>query len=463
MGSNETLIMYFSTGDVISIEKDYKCVEIVIDGGESTTSFHMAKCESPLKKLRVTATHKLEFSFDGQEKARRFRCINNKDGTVSFQSVIAKKMLALTEDGFSLMTSVDEGDEYGEECEHINSIKFSVKVLVRGANFVVMDDFTHHKHRSVTWSREAGMESLEGQRPRLESNEWKDALCMSIFYKKGFLHLPCVVNSNHIDACIQLINHHLGKPLDAGGTQQGMGKLPGGLSNHKTIQALLTDPNLLTILEAFFHKDGLVLDNQSAQIALRFPEMTGGRFRGTNKSINEKTSSNTSAASSTPITLASHPWHTDGSRQGRLHPFSLLVGVALSDHTAPLSGNLLVWPQTHRAVHTSVVDSGAIDMPAFASALEAEFGVGKRELGEPFSVPCRKGDVVVLHPDLVHEGGPNISSDIRYMVYFRIKNGRWNSNASSWAELTQEYRQDMYVDLPGVIDKHELKNEYEDK
>ena len=44
-------------------------------------------------------------------------------------------------------------------------------------------------------------------------------------------------------------------------------------------------------------------------------------------------------------------WHTDGLRQGRMHSFTLLVGVALSPMTVPNTGNLCVWPGSHKKIH----------------------------------------------------------------------------------------------------------------
>lgn len=37
-------------------------------------------------------------------------------------------------------------------------------------------------------------------------------------------------------------------------------------------------------------------------------------------------------------------------------------------------------------------------------------------LGSPLSVLCKAGDVLLVHPDTPHAGGPNYSPNIRYMV-----------------------------------------------
>ena len=54
---------------------------------------------------------------------------------------------------------------------------------------------------------------------------------------------------------------------------------------------------------------------------------------------------------------------------------------------------------------------------------------------------------MLLHPDLAHAGGPNLSDGIRYAVYFRLRRADWAE--ASGAEL---HRGDMWSDLPGVRD-----------
>jgi ectoine hydroxylase-related dioxygenase (phytanoyl-CoA dioxygenase family) len=71
-------------------------------------------------------------------------------------------------------------------------------------------------------------------------------------------------------------------------------------------------------------------------------------------------------------------------------PYRIVIGVALS---ASLAGNgaLLVWPFDRR---------------------------------DPELVELARGDVVVMHPQLQHTGGRNVSGTIRYAVYFRFLDDR---------------------------------------
>ena len=248
------------------------------------------------------------------------------------------------------------------------------------------------------------------------------------------------VDKNRIAACRKAIHHWLGREggMVRGGTQEGFLKPSGDLSNHKSVRGLLASPQLCEVLDYLFGGiDRVDLSNQSGQVALRFPENVSPPF------------SSSSLSTSTP-----EQWHTDGHRQGRMHPFSCLLGVCLQDITEPWSGNLWVWPKSHRAIHPFVTQPhGFIDMDALAAA---------GPLREPVQLTLRMGDVIILHPDTAHTGGPNLGSEIRYMVYSRIKHkhavrsggcgegGPRPISSLSWEEISARHRDDMYFDLPGV-------------
>ena len=40
-------------------------------------------------------------------------------------------------------------------------------------------------------------------------------------------------------------------------------------------------------------------------------------------------------------------------------------------------------------------------------------------------------DIVLLHPETAHEGGPNLSSNIRSMIYFRLRSTTLHSQISA--------------------------------
>ena len=53
-------------------------------------------------------------------------------------------------------------------------------------------------------------------------------------------------------------------------------------------------------------------------------------------------------------------------------------------------------------------------------------------------------DVVILHPDTAHTGGPNYSASIRSMVYFRIRH-------KNLTDMQEGFVDNMYIDLPGLL------------
>ena len=127
--------------------------------------------------------------------------------------------------------------------------------------------------------------------------------------------------------------------------------------------------------------------------------------------------------------------HIDHHRRGAERPdsYSLLIAVLLTDQPRANEGNVWVWPGTHLLHGEYLAAYGP-------SALLATAGKIKQArpnlpLPRPVSVCGCAGDVVVVHPLLGHETGPNWGEHARLAVYFRL---RRTDHESRWEEcLTQ--------------------------
>ncbi|CAE8604088.1 unnamed protein product, partial [Polarella glacialis] len=203
-------------------------------------------------------------------------------------------------------------------------------------------------------------------------------------------------------------------------------------------------------------------------------------------------------------------------RQCSRHPFSLLVGVALTDsehderptkedlgrrkHISDfrhlgqgvrvlicgskasegedvLSGNLCVWPGSHidlrRPPGIRICDRNA-DIPSLlalgaplagyeglgqesypqSDALSAAAARGPGYFGRPVPLKLRAGDCVILHPHTAHAAAPRyIPVGIRAMAYFRL-HPRAASDASKDDEdkADEETCAQVFFDLPAVAD-----------
>lgn len=165
-----------------------------------------------------------------------------------------------------------------------------------------------------------------------------------------------------------------------------------------------------------------------AQVALRFPGVRDDLVAG-------------GAAVRSRVT--GRDWHTDGLRQGKKHPFTLLIGVALSDTAEQDQGNLCVWPGSHYFAQAS----SRWPDGRFLRARGWERTDGPLpDIGEPLQLRLRAGDVMLAHSELAHCGGPLLGPDIRYMVYFRAKH-------RAWRQMREQGRfvDDMWCDLGGLI------------
>ena len=91
--------------------------------------------------------------------------------------------------------------------------------------------------------------------------------------------------------------------------------------------------------------------------------------------------------------------------------FTLLAGVFVTDQTAADSGNLWVWPGTHRT-HAEYFRERGVEM--FCAYPDIN-------LPEPEQVMARAGDLLLAHYLLGHNIGGNFASDrIRRMLYYRL-------------------------------------------
>jgi hypothetical protein len=112
-----------------------------------------------------------------------------------------------------------------------------------------------------------------------------------------------------------------------------------------------------------------------------------------------------------------------------LSTFTVLVGVFLTDVLTDYSGNLTVWPGSHRALEAYFRQRGP------AAMFE---GMPAVTLGDPVQLICTAGDVVLCHYQLAHASVANMAAAVdRIAVYFRlwltdIGDRRWRLLTHIW-------------------------------
>ncbi|KAG7391319.1 hypothetical protein PHYPSEUDO_005268 [Phytophthora pseudosyringae] len=241
------------------------------------------------------------------------------------------------------------------------------------------------------------------------------------FMQNGYLQIRGAVPLPLANAVLRRVNHDLGIPGNMiNGGVEGAIKLAGNTSNSDAVLDLYYLSDVCNYVEALVGVDQVV-PPQGAQIALRFPELGESRE---------------------PLGTE---WHTDGMRQGRLHPFTLLAGIALSNVSEPLCGNLTVFPGSHVSLQSRLTADGKLhghDDECYKA--DSVWGDGTLpDLGTPVQLLTSRGDLVLAHPNLAHRGGLNFSPDIRYQVYFRIKHKRFD-------ELQEQSTSGLWADLQGL-------------
>jgi Phytanoyl-CoA dioxygenase (PhyH) len=109
--------------------------------------------------------------------------------------------------------------------------------------------------------------------------------------------------------------------------------------------------------------------------------------------------------------------HLDGYQEGVQEPgtFTMLAGLLMTEQSVENSGNLWVWPGTHRTHAALFRERGPVAFMEYK-------GYPQIELPEPVQVLGGPGDVLLAHYMLGHNIGGNYASDrVRQAVYFRLR------------------------------------------
>jgi hypothetical protein len=131
--------------------------------------------------------------------------------------------------------------------------------------------------------------------------------------------------------------------------------------------------------------------------------------------------------------------HLDGYHDPeRPYPFTLLAGIFLSDERQPGSGNLWVWPGSHRS-HAELFRSDGV-MALMPSGGHSTLLDPPLSLGDPTPILAKRGDLLLAHYLLGHNSGGNTTSRTRRAIYYRLStadhNDRW---AAALADPFLEY------------------------
>lgn len=411
------MVIKLETGAVVQVthassKQQFQALIETKSDATAATQLSFCALDRPYEKLRVALTGHVgwaiaatkfasfQLEFDGQDSASclvRFRSLAhqkkaNRDGTVGWYLGVQD----VRSDELALI-----GDASGASEQSL----FLLDVVSVRAAFALDATrmvFHHDQHQIV---------SKLSQSQRVS------------FMRNGYLQIRDAVPMKLVNAALRRINHELGVPgrmIDGG--VEGAAKLAGNTSNCDAILNLFNLSDARSYAESLIGP-GRVAAPLGAQIALRFPEL------------------------GEPREPLGTEWHTDGMRQGLLHPFSLLVGVTLSDVREPNAGNLTVFPESHINLQHLLRENGMLDGYADQCVkAESVWGEGTLpDLGTPVQLLASRGDIVLAHPNLAHRGGLNFSPDVRYQIYFRLKHVEYTA-------LQPQAHENLWIDLEGLHD-----------
>lgn len=193
-------------------------------------------------------------------------------------------------------------------------------------------------------------------------------------------------------------------------------------------EELVEDPRLLRLAtnpDVWSHVRSLLGERRvgrstDCQIALRFP-----RPEGTSRTLDA------------PHLDGYHTPDNGLPDDGVVYNFTLLLGMMLSVVDGPMSGNFTVWPGTHVQLERHFRDHGV------HSLTRGDVAASGIHLPRPVPITGRPGDIILVHYQLAHAASPNLSSDIRYMCFFRL-------SARGLAGHRVESMLDIWKDWPAL-------------
>jgi len=245
------------------------------------------------------------------------------------------------------------------------------------------------------------------------------------YARDGIVVLPSAVGKQAVDAARRAVNVRLSQLVSSSAPRADDG---GAAITHDTgtqfaFADLIAAPRLHS---ALFSLIGDHSPRGAGQIAVNFPS------RGQSQE---------------------EAWHVDGMRDGKLHPFTVLVCVALNDQSEDI-GNFRVAKGSHVPITRATAEyyrtTGRFD-----NALDGEsFATWKEQHGalprfEPQPVLLRPGDAAIVHSKVAHRRGHNLSPDVRYLAIFRVRALAHDTQSSE--QLAELFPTALYPGLAGLV------------
>lgn len=147
-------------------------------------------------------------------------------------------------------------------------------------------------------------------------------------------------------------------------------------------------------------------------------------------------------------------WKIDGlpapASSGQEHfirNYSLLVAVFLSDIHEQDAGNVVLWPGSHLGIQAMLRARGGTAAALKAGKLDRPVIHQHQLEAVPQQITANAGDVALIHYQVAHTHAPNLSPDIRYVVYFRLYSKHHTPNT-----MRPEAMDNVFLDYEGLYD-----------
>jgi len=244
-----------------------------------------------------------------------------------------------------------------------------------------------------------------------------DSKAIEKLKKDGFIHLPGIVEKETVNNALREINRLMGASSE-GGADKFKAKFS---PNSPPITNLFNNSAIPLIVQRLIGMQKAPSQG-AGQIALRFPgdfcangqtHITPDQYEGVRKG-----------------------WHIDGAPSnflpkvtdhwGEVHNFDALCGVLLSTVDEKMSGELCCYPGSHYELAEHFEKKG-FDEIRKTGKLPNGKDTDSVLKSKPVHCLGKPGDVFIANYMTAHFIAPNVSPNIRYAIYFRVRGPSFTS------------------------------------
>jgi len=210
------------------------------------------------------------------------------------------------------------------------------------------------------------------------------------FFDTGAITIPQMISSDDINNAKRIINYWLTSQTHNKNLTNQVIHLPGAIASDFDVLKLFYESPVYQVIQRLLG-EGDVQRVSIADIIVIPPTL----LSSDSSSLGQR-------------------WQIDGfTNKGEHSPYTLLVGIALSDFDEIDEGNVCIYPGSHLSLQQDFINEIKFKRDIYSNSSPNPL---KKDLGRPHQINLVTGDVVIMTQKLAYTIADNNTSDNKLMV-----------------------------------------------